>query len=376
MSGGMPAPQRGRSKLPPNGGLVPEERVLLAHGDGGQLMAELIERVFVARLGTGEPPGDDSARIAGTAGLTTKTRRHEAAGASAPAQHGTRLVFTTDAFVVDPIFFPGGDIGKLAVCGTVNDLAAAGARPIALSASFIMEEGLLIAELERVVDAMAAAAREAGVRVICGDTKVVPRGKADKLYISTSGVGEVPPGIEVSGAGAQPGDVVLVSGPVGDHGLAVLSRREGLEFESPIMSDCAPLNGLVAAVLEAAPEVRVLRDPTRGGLATALNEIARQSGVNMEIEEESVPVRRAVAAACELLGLDPLYVANEGKMIVIAPPNQAEAALSAMQSHELGAEATCIGVVTAGRGRVLLRTALGTHRILDRHVGEQLPRIC
>ena len=332
-----------------------QERVLLAHGDGGQLTAELIQRVFVARLGTGEPPGDDSARIVNTRG---------------------RLVFTTDAFVVDPIFFPGGDIGKLAVCGTVNDLAAAGARPIALSASFILEEGLLISDLERVVDSMAAAAREAGLRVICGDTKVVPRGKADKVYISTSGVGEVPEGVSVSGIAAQPGDVVLVSGPVGDHGLAVLSRREGLEFESPIISDCAPLNGLVAAVLAAAPEVHVLRDPTRGGLATALNEIARQSGVAMEIYEESVPVRSAVAAACELLGLDPLYVANEGKMIVIAPPEQAEAALSALQSDELGAGATRIGTVTEGQGRVLLRTALGTRRILDRHVGDQLPRIC
>jgi hydrogenase expression/formation protein HypE len=212
--------------------------------------------------------------------------------------------------------------------------------------------------------------------VICGDTKVVPRAKADRLYISTSGVGEVPEGVEVSGAGARPGDVVLVSGPVGDHGLAVLSRREGLEFESPIVSDCAPLAGLVAAVLAAAPGVHVLRDPTRGGLATALNEIARQSGVEIEVGEESVPVRPAVAAACELLGLDPLYVANEGKMIVVAPTEAEGAALWAMKSHPLGQGAARIGSVTEGRGRVLLRTALGTHRILDRHVGEQLPRIC
>jgi len=350
-----------------------QERVLLAHGDGGQLMAELIERVFVARLGTGEPPGDDSARIERSE--EARRRRGEEAERQR-GEDGRRLVFTADAFVVDPIFFPGGDIGKLAVCGTVNDLAAAGARPIALSASFILEEGLPISELERVVDSMAAAAREAGVRVICGDTKVVPRGKADKVYISTSGVGEVPEGVSVSGIAAQPGDVVLVSGPVGDHGLAVLSRREGLEFESPIMSDCAPLNRLVAAVLAAAPELHVLRDPTRGGLATALNEIARQSRVDMEIQEGSVPVRPAVAVACELLGLDPLYVANEGKMIVIAPPEQAEAALSALQSDELGAGATRIGTVTEGQGRVLLRTALGTRRILDRHVGDQLPRIC
>ncbi len=341
-----------------------EDRILLAHGDGGQLMAELIESVFVSRLGTGEPPGDDSARI----GVEESKSRG--------VEKAKRLVFTTDAFVVDPIFFPGGDIGKLAVCGTVNDLASVGARPIALSASFILEEGLLIADLERVVDSMAQAAREASVRVICGDTKVVPRGKADKLYISMSGVGEMPEGIEVSGSRAEPGDVVLVSGPVGDHGLAVLSQREGLEFESPIVSDCAPLAGLVGTVLEAAPSIHVLRDPTRGGLVTALNEIARQSHVDIELSEDLTPVRPAVAAACELLGLDPLYVANEGKMIVIAPAGAASAALAAMKSHPLGQEAAQIGEVGEGRGRVLLRTALGIHRILDRHVGEQLPRIC
>lgn len=335
-----------------------EERVLLAHGDGGELTAELIAGVFVSRLGTGEPPGDDSALVEGLA-------------------RSGRLVFTTDAFVVEPIFFPGGDIGRLAVCGTVNDLAAAGARPVALSASFILEEGLPIADLERVVDSMAAAAREAGVRVICGDTKVVPRGRADRLYISTSGVGEVAAGVQASGAGARPGDVVLVSGPMGDHGLAVLSRREGLEFESPIVSDCAPLWGLVEAVLEAAPGVHALRDPTRGGLATALNEIARQSGVEVVIEEGAVPVREAVAAACELLGLDLLYAANEGKMVVVVPEAGAEAALTAMRGHALGRDAVRIGEVREGRGaRVLVRTALGTHRVLGRHVGEQMPRIC
>ena len=332
-----------------------EDRVLLAHGDGGEMMAELIERVFVSRLGTGEPPGDDSARL-------------KASG---------RLVFTTDGFVVDPIFFPGGDIGKLAVCGTVNDLAAAGARPVALSASFILEEGLPVADLERIVDSMAAASAEADVNVVCGDTKVVPRGRADQVYVSTSGVGEVPPGIEVSGGNAQPGDVVLVSGPVGDHGLAVLSRREGLAFESPIESDCAPLAGLVAELLAACSGVHVLRDPTRGGLATALNEIARQSGVEIEIEEAEVPVNRSVSAACELLGLDPLYAANEGKMIVVVSAEQKEVALSALRAHARGREAAAIGRVAAGeRPRVLLRTALGTRRILDRHVGEQMPRIC
>jgi hydrogenase expression/formation protein HypE len=332
-----------------------EDRVLLAHGDGGELMAELIERVFVARLGTGDPPGDDAARV-------------ESSG---------RLVFTTDAFVVDPIFFPGGDIGKLAVCGTVNDLAAGGAQPVALSASFILEEGLLLADLERIVDSMARTAEEAGARVVCGDTKVVPRGSADKVYITTAGVGAVPEGIEVSGAAARPGDVVLVNGPIGDHGLAVLSVREGLEFESTIESDCAPLGGLVEALLAAAPAVHALRDPTRGGLATALNEIARQSEVGIEVEETAVPVRGCVGAACELLGLDPLYAANEGKMMVVVAEDEAEVALKSLRSHPLGQHSAMVGrVVESPTPRVLLRTTLGTHRLLDRHVGEQLPRIC
>ena len=343
-----------------------DDRILLSHGDGGQLMADLVARVFVSRLGTGEPEGDDAARLREVEGRGQET-------SSCP----TRLVFTTDAFVVDPIFFAGGDIGRLAVCGTVNDLAAAGAIPISLSASFILEEGLPISDLERIVDSMAATAQEADVHVICGDTKVVPRGKADRLYISTSGVGEVPDGISVSGANAQPGDAVIVSGPVGDHGLAVLSRREGLEFESEIVSDCAPLAGMVQHLLAAVPEVHALRDPTRGGLATALNEIARQSGVEIEVDEGAVPVRPAVLAACDLLGLDPLYAANEGKMVVILPADQAEAALAALRAHPLGRNAVIIGQVSKGReGRVLLKTALGSHRILDRHVGEQMPRIC
>ena len=330
-------------------------RILLAHGDGGQLMADLIESVFASRLGRGEPAGDDAAQLA-------------AAG---------RLAFTTDAFVVDPIFFPGGDIGRLAICGTVNDLATAGARPLAISASFIIEEGLPIADLQRVVDSMARTAEEAAVRVVTGDTKVVPRGKADKLYISTSGIGEVAPGVSISGANAKPGDAVIISGPVGDHGLAVLSHREGLEFESQITSDCAPLAGMVQALLDAAPAVHALRDPTRGGLANALNEIARQSGVEIEIVESSVPVRPSVAAACELLGLDPLYAANEGKMVVFVSPDAAESALRALRRHDSGREAAIIGTVTQPHaGRVLLRTALGAHRILDRHIGEQLPRIC
>ena len=332
-----------------------EGRVLLAHGDGGEMMADLIARVFISRLGTGDPPGDDAARLA-------------AAG---------QLAFTTDAFVVDPIFFPGGDIGRLAICGTVNDLATAGARPLAVSASFIIEEGLAIQDLERIVDGMARAAGEAEVQVATGDTKVVPRGKADGVYITTSGVGAIPEGISISGANARPGDAVLVSGPVGDHGLAVLSRREGLQFEAEIVSDCAPLGGMVQALVAAAPGVHVLRDPTRGGLAAALNEIARQSQVEIELLESAVPVRPAVAVACELLGLDPLYAANEGKMIVMVAPEQRETALAALRAHPYGAEAAMIGSVReTGTARVLLQTALGTHRILDRHVGEQMPRIC
>lgn len=331
-----------------------EDRILLSHGDGGQRMAELIERVFLTHLGPSEPPGDDAARL------------------SAPAE----LAFTTDAFVVDPIFFPGGDIGKLAICGTVNDLATAGARPLALSASFILEEGLPLADLERIVVSMAAAAAEAEVRVITGDTKVVPRGSADRLFISTSGIGAIPVGVAVSGASARPGDVVLLSGALGDHGLAVLSCREGLEFASPIVSDCAPLAGMVQDLLAAAPGVRALRDPTRGGLASTLNEFARQSGVTIEVEERAVPVHPEVAAACDLLGLDPLYAANEGKMVVILPPEQAQAAFAALRAHRYGREAAAIGRVQEGAPRVLLRTALGSHRLLDRHVGEQMPRIC
>lgn len=331
-----------------------EERILLSHGDGGQRMADLIAEVFVSRLGPSDPPGDDAAQLETTG----------------------RLAFTTDAFVVDPIFFPGGDIGRLAICGTVNDLATAGAVPLALSASFVLEEGLLVADLERIVDSMAATAREAGVRVVTGDTKVVPRGKADRLYISTAGVGRIAEGVSLSGAKARPGDVVLVTGAMGDHGLAVLSRREGLEFESVIVSDCAPLAGMVQTLLAAAPGTHVLRDPTRGGLASALNEIARQSQVTVEVDEGAVPVHAGVAAACDLLGLDPLYAANEGKMVALVTPEQAMAALAALRAHPLGAEAAVIGRVQAGTGRVLLRTLLGSHRILDRHAGEQMPRIC
>jgi hydrogenase expression/formation protein HypE len=355
------------------------DKVLLAHGSGGQLSHELVERLFLkyfdnpilARL-------DDAAVIGGVRLLEEK-------GISG------KLAFTTDSYVVSPVFFPGGDIGKLAVCGTVNDLAMGGAVPLYLSAGFILEEGLLLADLERVVDSMAATARGADVQIVTGDTKVVDRGKADRLFINTTGVGVVPAGVEVSGDRVRPGDVVILSGTIGDHGITIMSQREGLRFDSPLVSDCAPLHGLVAAMLDALSPpggdgpreelrvgaVRCLRDPTRGGLTTVLNEVADKSSVGIEVEETAVPVRDEVRAACELLGLDPLYVANEGKLVAFVSPGVADAVLAAMRAHEYGREAAIIGEVTAEHaGRVVLRTALGARRILDMLVGEQLPRIC
>jgi len=297
-------------------------------------------------------------------------------GGAAP---GPRLVFTTDSYIITPLFFPGGDIGKLAVCGTVNDLSMSGGRPLWLSAGFIVEEGLPLATLERVVASMAATAEGAGVQIVAGDTKVVDRGSADKLFINTAGVGLVAAGVEIAGDRARPGDVVLINGPVGDHGVTIMTQREGLAFDTPLQSDCAPLNGLVAALLAAAPSgaVRCLRDPTRGGLATTLNELAARSDVGIEIDEGAVPVREAVRGACELLGLDPLYVANEGKVVAIVAPEAAPAALEALRAHQFGGEAAIMGRVTAEHPRrVVLRTALGVRRIVDMLVGEQLPRIC
>jgi len=307
-----------------------------------------------------------------------------------------RLAFTTDSYVVNPIFFPGGDIGKLAVCGTINDLAMSGATPLYLSAGFILEEGLPLADLERVVASMATTAQAAGVQIVAGDTKVVDRGEADSLFINTAGVGVVPTGVEMGGDRVQPGDAVILSGPVGDHGITVMSQREGLRFDSPLVSDCAPLHGLVAAMLNALSPpggyrnppysvgeesgvgaIHCLRDPTRGGLATTLNEVAGKSGVGIEVEECAVPVQDAVRAACELLGLDPLYVANEGKLVAFVAPTAADVVLDAMRAHEYGREAAIIGRVMAEHaGRVVLRTALGARRILNMLVGEQLPRIC
>jgi hydrogenase expression/formation protein HypE len=290
---------------------------------------------------------------------------------------GPRLAFTTDSYVVKPLFFKGGDIGRLAVCGTVNDLAMVGAEPLYLSASFVIEEGLALSTVRTVVRSMREAAAEAGVRIVTGDTKVVEGGAADGLFVNTAGVGVVPPGVEIGGGRAQVGDAVILSGSIGDHGIAVLSQREGLEFESPVASDVAPLNRLVAAMLAAGANVHVLRDPTRGGLATTLNEIAGQSNVAVHIEEEKIPLKEGVWAACEMLGFDPLHVANEGKLVAMVAPGDAQAVLAAMRATRYGEEAAIIGEVAAEpAGKVLMKTSIGGTRIVHMLVGEMLPRIC
>jgi hydrogenase expression/formation protein HypE len=336
-----------------------QERIVMGHGSGGKMSHDLIRNAFMQPW---ENPilgaGDDAGVIA----------------VAGPA----RLAISTDAHVVAPLFFPGGDIGKLAVCGTINDVAMMGARPLYLTASFILEEGLPLETLERVVDSMRAAAEEAGVQIIAGDTKVVGRGSADGLYISTTGVGLIPEGLEINGACARPGDAIIVSGTLGDHGIAVLSARGELGLETELASDVAPLNGLIAEMLAASAGIHVLRDPTRGGLATTLNEIARQSGVEMVLQEEQIPVKAAVDAACELLGFDPLYIANEGKLVAIVAQDDAEKVLSAMRRHKYGAEAAIIGRVSGEQpaGRVLMKTLVGSHRVVDVLMGEILPRIC
>lgn len=299
-------------------------------------------------------------------------------GAVLPALgSGERLVLATDAHVVSPLFFPGGDIGSLAVHGTVNDLAMMGARPLYLAASFILEEGFPLADLQRIVASMAAAARAAGVAVVTGDTKVVERGKGDGVFITTTGVGALVAGRDLSGANARPGDAVVVSGTMGDHGMAIMACRESLAFESDIVSDSAALHGLAALALEAAPGLRLLRDPTRGGLAATLNEIARQSGVGMVLDEAAIPVALQVAAACEFLGLDPLHIANEGKLVAVCPAAEAVDLVAALRGHPLGLRAACIGEVIADtRCFVQMKTALGGLRMVDWLAGEQLPRIC
>ena len=332
--------------------------ILLAHGGGGRLTQMLIERMFWP---TFRNPALETL--------------HDGAVLEV---EGARLAFTTDSFVVSPLFFPGGDIGELAVNGTVNDLAMCGARPLYLSLGFILEEGFPMEDLWRVVRSIQEAAQEAGVEVATGDTKVVDRGKGDGVFINTTGLGLIPPGIHVSPQRARPGDVVLISGAIAIHGIAVLSVREGLEFETTLESDTAPLNGLVEVLLRAAgPEVHVLRDPTRGGLSSALNEIAASAGVGIMLEEASIPIWDEVKGACEILGLDPLYVANEGKCLAIVAPEMAEAALDAMRSHPLGTEAAIVGqVVEEHPGTVVLRSRVGGKRVVDMLSGEQLPRIC
>jgi len=329
----------------------------LSHGAGGRAMAQLIEQLFARSLHNEFlAQGDDGARL--------------------PQCQG-RLVMATDAHVVSPLFFPGGDMGCLSVHGTINDVAVMGARPLYLAASFILEEGLPLADLARIVDSMAEASRAAGVPIVTGDTKVVERGKADGIFITTTGVGVLREDVNVSGAYAQPGDVVLVSGPIGDHGMAIMSVREGLAFDAPIVSDTAALHGLVSGLLDAAPGVHVLRDPTRGGLSATLNEIARQSGVGVVLQEAHIPVRPAVAAACELLGLDPLDIACEGRLLVIVPAAQAEQALAALRAHPLGHEAARIGEIIADeRCFVQMHTRMGGRRMVDWLTAEALPRIC
>jgi hydrogenase expression/formation protein HypE len=332
-------------------------RVDMSHGSGGRAMAQLIEELFLASFDNEWlRQGDDAARLPAPAG---------------------QLVMATDSHVVSPLFFPGGDIGYLSVHGTINDVAMLGARPLWLSASFILEEGFPLADLKRIVASMARAAHDAGVPVVTGDTKVVEQGKGDGVFITTTGVGVVPPGVDVSGSRARPGDAILVSGTLGDHGIAIMSLREGLGFETEVQSDTAALHGLVAAILAAEPDIHVLRDPTRGGLATTLNEIARQSGVGLVIEESRLPVREPVSAACEILGLDPLYVANEGKLVCLCAAEAAGRVLAAMRAHPQGKDAAIIGkVIEDPHHFVQMETAFGGRRNVDWLTGEQLPRIC
>lgn len=334
-----------------------QETIQLDHGSGGRAMHELVRDIFAKAFANPYlQEMNDSALVTVEAG---------------------QIAMTTDSYVVEPIIFPGGNIGSLAVHGTVNDLAMRGARPLYLTAGFILEEGLPIKTLHQIVESMAEAALQAGVHIVAGDTKVVPKGKGDQIFINTAGVGIVPPNVNVSGRNARPGDAVLINGTIGDHGLAILCKREGLAFENEIQSDAASLHGLVQDILAICGEIHVLRDPTRGGVATTLNEIAQQAGVGICLEEDALPVREDVAGACELLGLDPLYVANEGKVLVCVPQAHVDRVLGVMRAHPLGRGACQIGAVLAeDPGRVFLTTRIGGHRLLDMLRGEQLPRIC
>ena len=333
------------------------DRILLAHGSGGTMMRELIEEIIVPDF------ADDELK-----------RLDDAASLPFPAG---RVAFSTDTYVVNPIFFPGGDIGRLAICGTVNDVATSGATPLYISVGFVLEEGFLIEDLRRVLLSMRDAAREAGVHIVTGDTKVVEKGHGDGIFINTAGIGSLPEGVDLSGSYCKPGDKVLVSGTLGDHGIAIVSTREGLEFETSIETDAAPLNALIANVLAAAPGTRGFRDPTRGGISSTLNEFAVASGVSITVEETAVPVKAQVRGASEMLGYDVFQVANEGKMVAVVPPEQAEAALAAMKASPYGEDAAIIGECAEGpAGKVYVHTSFGATRIMDMLVGEQLPRIC
>ena len=335
----------------------------MGHGSGGRLSHELITKTFLAAF-------DNPVLMVSDDAASVTIQQQDSPTSS-------RLAISTDSHVVMPLFFPGGDIGRLAVCGTVNDVCMLGAIPQYLTAGFILEEGLDVEILRRVVASMQLAATEANIQIIAGDTKVVQNGKADGLYINTTGIGTIPGGVNISGANAQPGDAILVSGTLGDHGIAILAARGELNFQAEIVSDVAPLNNLVAAMLESVQDIHVLRDPTRGGLATSLNEIAIQSQVSMLIDGNAIPVKPAVAAACEMLGFDPLYIANEGKLIAIVAQDQADSLLTAMHKHPLGKDAAIIGLVSDKREiEVRLRTAYGTTRVVDMLSGEMLPRIC
>lgn len=332
------------------------EKILLAHGSGSKLSHDLIDKILV-------PPIDNP----------ILARMDD----SAVFQLNGSLAFTTDSYVVNPIFFPGGNIGRLAVCGTVNDLSMSGARPLYLSLSLIIEEGLELDELREIIGSVKDTAAEAGVQIVTGDTKVVNHGKADRLFINTAGIGLIEKGLDISGSNARAGDIVILSGGIGEHGMAVMSRREGLQFTIPVDSDCAPLNHLVSDMLSASRNIHSLRDPTRGGLASTLNEFAKQSNTGIVIEESEIPVHDGVRGACELLGLDPLYIANEGKLVAIVAPDDAEKLLAAMKGNKYASQAAIIGRVTSEhKGRVVMKTTIGASRIIDMPAGEILPRIC
>ena len=338
-----------------------DTRINMSHGSGGKAMRALIKDVFLAAFGNALlDPLEDQAVI-GLADL---------------AHHGDRLAFTTDSYVVDPLFFPGGDIGTLAISGTVNDLAMSGARPLYLSCGMIIEEGLSIDILRKLCASMRTIADRVGISIVTGDTKVVERGAADKLFINTSGIGVIAPGISLSAANARVGDVVITSGVLGDHGTAILIARNQLSLEANIESDCQPLDGLVAAMLASCPTIRCLRDPTRGGAATVLNEFAQSSNVGIRVNEKDLPLREEVKGACEILGLDPLYLANEGKLIAVVAPGDANGVLATMRAHQAGRDAAIIGEVAGEPGTVTMRTVFGGERTVDMLVGEQLPRIC